>query len=83
MLRTRGSSIGPSLAAIGNTLYAMWVGATGPELWYASIDNPSNPDSRWTDHMPGPGKTGQDKVPPPRGASLAIPTTFFTATANH
>jgi hypothetical protein len=61
------SSIGPALAALGSTLYAIWTGpGSNQSLYYASFV-PSNKNPTWSNPATVGGNSGQDMVPPPIG----------------
>jgi hypothetical protein len=81
-LTNPGSTIGPAVAAIGNKLYAMWVGDTGPDFGTHRLTTlPTRLQSGRT-LCAVPAKPGRIRYLRPLGAWWAIQTTFFTATAN-
>jgi hypothetical protein len=70
VLNAPGSSIGPALAASGETVYAVWVGVGDDvSMYYATLDT-STPGASWNGSPPMGGNTGQDYVPPPTGGLI-------------
>jgi hypothetical protein len=62
-----GSSVGPSLATVGNKLYAVWKGAgTDERLWYASYDG-----SKWSGQTAGSSQTQIPNAASSVGAAIA------------